>query len=303
VASSSPMTQLFKLLGLTAPFAYAAAVYWLFSFLERNASLAARRTISDWLKGESYTKEHVSNIAVYVFDRLYTYPLLGWRPIARTAIISTVLMVIIICTNMPVLWRLFLRAPVDIGTHWAFWLFKNIVSDYFSLFVVRQWLLIGAKRPLLALTTGPVVGALVVCAVYLALDVARFSLLESGTFVAGPEIGPLRVEARIRPCRRCGAWSTIAPTPVGVVPQGKAPFAERGSAVRANAGLAGCCAGLNHCADAPGMGVGMPTVGASAQAATRSERPCADEFLRERRDRSAPLPKLNCIPRPTSLGR
>ena len=176
------MTQLFKLLGLTAPFAYAAAVYWLFSFLERNASLAARRTISDWLKGESYTKEHVSNIAVYVFDRLYTYPLLGWRPIARTAIISTVLMVIIICTNMPVLWRLFLRAPVDIGTHWAFWLFKNIVSDYFSLFVVRQWLLIGAKRPLLALTTGPVVGALVVCAVYLALDVARVSLLESGTF-------------------------------------------------------------------------------------------------------------------------
>jgi hypothetical protein len=30
-----------------------------------------------------------------------------------------------------------------------------------------------------------------------------------------------------------------------------------------------------------------------------SPRPCADEFLRERRDRSAPLPKLNCIPRPT----
>jgi hypothetical protein len=169
------MAQLFKLLGLTAPLAYAAAVYSLFSFLERNASAAARRTVSSWLKGEPYTKEHVSNIAVYVLDRVYTYPLLRWRPIARTAIISTILFAIIISTNLPILWSFLLFAP-DIGTHWAFWLFKNILSDYFSLFVVRQWLLIGAKRPLLALTTGPVAGALVVCAVYLIFDVTRFSL-------------------------------------------------------------------------------------------------------------------------------
>jgi hypothetical protein len=65
------MALFLKLLGFTAPFAYAAAVYGLFLFLERNASPAARRTVSDWLKGETYTKEHVSNIAVYVFDRLY----------------------------------------------------------------------------------------------------------------------------------------------------------------------------------------------------------------------------------------
>ena len=80
----------------------------------------------------------------------------------------------------------------------------------------------------------------------------------------------------------------------------EALFAERGSPLRGDAGLAGCCAGLNHCADVPWEGVGIPTVGA---AAIWSERPCAVEFLRERRDRSAPLPKLNCIPRPTSLGR
>jgi hypothetical protein len=161
---------------------YAAAVYGLFVFFERNASPAAKRTVSDWLKGEPYTKEHISNIAVYVFDRLYTYPLLGWRPIARTAIISTVLFAIIVYTNMPVLWLFFRRWWLDLGPHWAFWLSKNILSDYLSLFVVRQWLLIGAKRPLLALTTGPIVGALVVCTVYLILDVARFSLFESGTF-------------------------------------------------------------------------------------------------------------------------
>jgi hypothetical protein len=76
----------------------------------------------------------------------------------------------------------FLHIPQELLPHWAFFLFKNVLTDYCSLFVVRRWLLIGAKRPLLALATGPVVGALVVCAVYLILDVARFSLFVSGTF-------------------------------------------------------------------------------------------------------------------------
>jgi len=176
------MTQFFKLLGFTAPLAYAAAVYGLFLFLERNSSPAARRAVSDWLEGEPYTKEHVSNVAVYAFDRLYTYPLLRWQPLARTAIISAVLMVIIVYTNMPSLWFLIQTRPEELVPHFGFWLLKNIISDYCSLFVVRQWLLMGAKRPLLALTTGPIVGALVVCAVYLILDVTRFSLFVSGTF-------------------------------------------------------------------------------------------------------------------------
>jgi hypothetical protein len=176
------MTQLFKLFGLTAPFVCAGPVYALFLFLERNASPAARRTVSDWLKGEPYTKEHVSNITVYVFDRVYTYPLLRWRPLARTAIISAVLMVIIVYTNMPALWLLIQIRPEELGPHFGFWLLKNIISDYCSLFVVRQWLLMGAKRPLLALTTGPIVGAFVVCVVYLILDVTRYSLFVSGTF-------------------------------------------------------------------------------------------------------------------------
>src|SRR3954470_5135597 len=48
------MGQLLYILGLTAPFAYASAVYGLFAFLERNASPAARRTLSDWIKGNPY---------------------------------------------------------------------------------------------------------------------------------------------------------------------------------------------------------------------------------------------------------
>jgi hypothetical protein len=176
------MTLFLKLLGFTAPFTYAAVVYGLFLFLERNASPAARRTVSDWVKGEPYTKEHVANIAVYVFDRLYTYPLLRWRPIVRTAVLSIVLTVVIIYTNIPVFWLFVRRRPEELLPHLGFFVFKNVVSDYCSLFVVRQWLLIGAKSPLLALATGPVVGALVVCAVYMILDVARFSLFVSGTF-------------------------------------------------------------------------------------------------------------------------
>ncbi len=65
------MALFLKLLGFTAPVVYAAAVYGLFLFLERNASPAARRTVSDWVKGGPYTKEHVANIAVYVFPTLH----------------------------------------------------------------------------------------------------------------------------------------------------------------------------------------------------------------------------------------
>ena len=124
----------------------------------------------------------MSNVAVYAFDRLYTYPLLRWQPFVRMAILSAVLMIIIVYTNIPALWLLIRIRPEELVPHFGFWLLKNIISDYCSLFVVRQWLLMGAKRPLLALTTGPVVSALVVCAVYLILDVTRFSLFESGTF-------------------------------------------------------------------------------------------------------------------------
>jgi hypothetical protein len=176
------MGQLLYILGLTAPFVYASAVYGLFAFLERNASPAARRTLSDWIKGNPYTQQHVANIAVYVFDRIFTYPLLRWRPLVRTAILSIILTAIVVYTNWPPLYRLIWRAPTELGPHVAFFVFKNIISDYCSLFVVRRWLLMGANRPLLALITGPLVGALVVLLVFLVIDVTRYTVFDIGWF-------------------------------------------------------------------------------------------------------------------------
>jgi hypothetical protein len=175
------MNQLLKVIGATAPLAYAAAVYGLFLFLERNASPAAKRTIAGWIKKEPYTSEYVANITVYVFDRLFSYPLLGWRPIVRTALMSLILASIIVYTNYSMMFFIYAHVP-EMRPQWTYHLAKNMFSDYCSLFVVRQWLLVGARRPLLALMTGPLVGALVVCAVYLILDVSRFSVFYSGTF-------------------------------------------------------------------------------------------------------------------------
>jgi hypothetical protein len=44
-------------------------------------------------------------------------------------------------------------------------LISNSVSDYLSLFVIRRWSIIGGKRPLFAILTAPLIGAVVVKAV------------------------------------------------------------------------------------------------------------------------------------------
>jgi hypothetical protein len=45
------LTELFKLLGLSTPLAYAAAVYGFFHFLDKKASGAAKQAMSNWCKG------------------------------------------------------------------------------------------------------------------------------------------------------------------------------------------------------------------------------------------------------------
>jgi len=52
----------------------------------------------------------------------------------------------------------------------------NIVADYASLFLIRSWLVWGGQRPLTALITAPIIGLLIVVAVYLIRDVGGFSI-------------------------------------------------------------------------------------------------------------------------------
>lgn len=104
-------SQLLLALGFTAPFAYAAAVYGLFTFMERQASPQAKQTVSKWIEGAPHTEKQIANLAVYIFDRVYTQPLLGWRPIVRTAIMTLILAFIVVYTNYSLMFTIFAQVP------------------------------------------------------------------------------------------------------------------------------------------------------------------------------------------------
>jgi hypothetical protein len=86
-AVPSWLSEVLKLLGFSAPFVYAAAVYGFFHYLDQNASESAKKAISDWLQPREYHKTAVADALIEIFDRLYTRPLLGWRAFMRSSFI------------------------------------------------------------------------------------------------------------------------------------------------------------------------------------------------------------------------
>ncbi|WP_434886192.1 hypothetical protein [Bradyrhizobium oligotrophicum] len=174
------MPQLLKLLGFWPPVVYGFAVFMLFWFLDKQAAPRARKSISEWFAGPQYQRKDVADAVLYVFDLLYTRPLLGWTAFWRSALISaivTTLVSIQVYPNVPkfAIYAEFLR--------WSMFTqcLTNIAADYLSLFFVRRWLILGGDRPILALATAPIIGVLIVIACYFVRDVGGFSL-QTGTF-------------------------------------------------------------------------------------------------------------------------
>lgn len=175
------MAQILKLLGFWPPFVYGFVVFSLFWLLDRNAAPRARKAISGWFSGSHYNRQDVAAAVLYVFDKFYTAPLLGWRAMIRSAVISTIVTVIVAYQVFPPGFALIKHSPEYIGLVAVRQLVQNIIADYLSLFLVRRWLILGGLRPLLALTTAPVLGIAIVAICYDLTDVARFSLT-TGTF-------------------------------------------------------------------------------------------------------------------------
>jgi hypothetical protein len=61
--------------GLGTPFIFAAGTYAFFNWLNRNASEKANRAISEWLKGDPYSKIDMKSAILSTFDHIYSYPL------------------------------------------------------------------------------------------------------------------------------------------------------------------------------------------------------------------------------------
>jgi hypothetical protein len=167
--------QILKLLGFWPPVVYAVVVYSLFWLLDRNAAAPARRALTGWFAGPKYQAQDVANVVLYVFDRVYTTPLFGWRAFLRSTLASILASILVVYQTYPMIFGVAWTSP-EMRYQFSTQIAANIVADYLALFVIRRWLIIGGNRPLLALLTAPLIGIVIVIVVYVARDVGGFSI-------------------------------------------------------------------------------------------------------------------------------
>jgi hypothetical protein len=82
------MDELFKLIGLGTPLLYATGTYGLFHWLDTSASDEANAALFRLISLREYDKAKVSLAIIEIFDKVYSYPLLTWRALLRSAIIT-----------------------------------------------------------------------------------------------------------------------------------------------------------------------------------------------------------------------
>jgi hypothetical protein len=162
------------LLGLSTPFIYAGATYSVFLYLDNKASDDAKGIVAGWLKPLDFKEVNVASATVELFDRLYTQPLLGWRAFMRSAVFSIVIFFLAMYefglvddffgSFPPIEYRGEGSSIVMVA------LVANIVSDYLSLFVIRAWLNVADRRPVVSLFGAAAIGALVVVFIFIVRD-------------------------------------------------------------------------------------------------------------------------------------
>lgn len=167
------------------PIAAGLAIYQVFSFLDRSASLEAGSTIADLLREEhlfswlTADREAVAKAIRELFDRIYvprltprddTYAggpywkqLATWRAFFRSAVITVVvtyvLTYIIFRSHVEVVRNTFLT---PISSTFLSAILINIFADYLSLYVVRMWLTARGVKAWEALFIAPLAGILLV---------------------------------------------------------------------------------------------------------------------------------------------
>ena len=155
--------QAIELLGFGLSFAYAAAIYGLFHFLDRTASNPAKRAISQWIKAEKYRRWDVHTAIVGAFDRIYTYPLLRPRAFFRSAVISTTILALVVFEHFlqhRYAFSVFSFKQI-MGIFLPIWLVV-VLSDYISLFFVRRGLEIIHVPPLFSLFASVILGSIAI---------------------------------------------------------------------------------------------------------------------------------------------
>jgi hypothetical protein len=164
------MKALVQLLGLSVPFTAGVAIYTLFKFLDRKASVAANRAIVAWMQRENYKQLDLATAVISAFDHLYGTPLLRLKTFMRSASLS---MCAVFVYNSFIMFVVIHEALHDNkisilvgGEEVVFnlkdWVYKTVVgfvasailiipSDYLSLFFVRMCLKMARGKVILSI--------------------------------------------------------------------------------------------------------------------------------------------------------
>lgn len=168
-----PWMTVLNAIGFALPFGCAASIYWLFHWLDKRSSPAARKTVSEWFKHASYDRNSVRATLDEIFKKLYSAELFSFKGFLRSGLISVVVTLVVSIVVMIVQQTTF-KVPrlLTTGAFNPGWLAvllnfaANIGSDYVSLFFVRYCLLAAKARPTLTMLGAASAGGAVILALY-----------------------------------------------------------------------------------------------------------------------------------------
>jgi hypothetical protein len=146
--------------GFAAPLFYASVAYGCFHWLDKKASGAAKRALTERLRSTMFSKEILANFTLDVFDKIYSTPLLHPKALIRSAIVTSIVS-FILWYELDVLEKF----SIDVTGFWrmlVFFVGFAVLTDYISLFFVRHWLVSVGSRPIFGLIVAAVVGIIIV---------------------------------------------------------------------------------------------------------------------------------------------
>jgi hypothetical protein len=165
------MASISEYVGLGVPVMFAGVAYGLFHWLDEKASDEAKAALGKWSRSISYDRNAAAAAIVELFDRIYGSPLSSWRSLARSSAITATLTLTYAVLYTPMFGGpgVTIRATPLYVTLPATLIF-NILTDYISLFIVRQFLQIRERSQFLILVGGAFAGMFTILFFYFLRD-------------------------------------------------------------------------------------------------------------------------------------
>jgi hypothetical protein len=143
------------LFDLGLPIAYAWGILRLFRWADDDLPDDKKDALLRLISAKDYEPEKVASAILFVFDWVYTTPLLSLRAFVRSALLTLIISIIYIHETR---WFDHVEFHLDdVIETFSAPLIVSIFSDYVTLFVIRSWLRVAVRRPIVALISSSLV--------------------------------------------------------------------------------------------------------------------------------------------------